>query len=61
MEQEQYLSALPFLPPLTDKTLYNYYTFYACFFAAVIVFGGLLAPLLEVRIGIGGKLQNGMC
>jgi hypothetical protein len=28
-EPAQYLSALPFLPPLTDKTLNTYYTFYA--------------------------------
>jgi hypothetical protein len=51
---EQYLSALPFLPPLTDKTLNTYYTFYGLFVAAVISFGALLAPLLEVKIGIGG-------
>ena len=51
---EPYLSALPFLPPLTDKTLSRYWTTYASFVAAVIVFGGLLAPLLEVRMGLGG-------
>jgi hypothetical protein len=53
-EPEQYLSALPFLPPLTDKTLNTYYTFYAAFVAAMICFGALLAPLLEVKIGLGG-------
>lgn len=54
IEQQKYLSALPFLPPLTEKTLNTYYTIYAVFFGAVIVFGGLLAPLLELRLGIGG-------
>eukprot|EP00879_Flechtneria_rotunda_P014214 GHRR01014851.1.p1 GENE.GHRR01014851.1~~GHRR01014851.1.p1 ORF type:complete len:221 (+),score=64.06 GHRR01014851.1:214-876(+) len=54
IEQQKYLSALPFLPPLTEKTLNTYYTIYFAFFGAVIIFGGLLAPLLEVRIGLGG-------
>jgi hypothetical protein len=57
-EQQQFFSALPFLPPLTEKTLSAYYTFYFGFFAAVIVFGGLLAPLLEVKMGIGGTSYN---
>jgi hypothetical protein len=52
--EESYLSALPFLPPLTNETLNTYYTFYAGFVATVIVFGALLAPLLEVKIGLGG-------
>ena len=43
------------MPPLTDKTLNTYYTFYGLFFAAVISFGALLAPLLEVKIGLGGE------
>lgn len=55
IEQQKYLSALPFLPPITEKTLKTYYTFYAAFFGAVILFGGLLAPLLEVKIGLGGE------
>lgn len=55
VEQQKYLSALPFLPAISEKTLKTYYTFYAAFFGAVIMFGGLLAPLLEVRIGLGGS------
>ena len=58
-EPEQYLSALPFLPPLTDKTLNTYYTLYAAFVAGAIGFGALLAPLLEVKIGLGGELREG--
>jgi hypothetical protein len=50
----KYISALPFLPELTDKTLNTYFSFYAFFVGAVIVFGALLAPILEVRLGIGG-------
>jgi hypothetical protein len=49
LAEQQYISALPFLPPLTDKTLSTYYTTYAGFFALIILFGGLLAPILEVR------------
>ena len=55
IEQQKYLSALPFLPAITEKTLKTYYTFYAAFFGTVILFGGLLAPLLEVKIGLGGE------
>lgn len=55
IEQQKYLSALPFLPPISEKTLKTYYTFYAAFFGTVILFGGLLAPLLEVKIGLGGE------
>lgn len=58
IEQQKFLSALPFLPPLTEKTLNTYYTIYGVFFMSVIVFGALLAPLLEVRIGVGGEQQQ---
>ncbi len=54
IEQEQYLSTLPFLPPLTDKTMKTYYAFYGVFFMSVIIFGGVLAPLLELKLGVGG-------
>jgi hypothetical protein len=53
-EEQQYVSALPFLPVLTDKTLSTYYTYYAGFFTLVIVFGALLAPILEVCVCGGG-------
>lgn len=36
LAEEKFLSALPFLPPLTEKTLNNYYTFYACFGARAL-------------------------
>lgn len=55
IERQKYLSALPFLPAISEQTLNTYYTFYAAFFGAVILFGGLLAPLLEVKIGLGGE------
>jgi hypothetical protein len=31
LAKEKFVSALPFLPPLSAKTLNTYYTFYACF------------------------------
>lgn len=52
--EETFSSALPFLPPLTAKNLNAYYTFYGTFVMGLIVFGGLLAPILEVKLGIGG-------
>lgn len=54
LEQETYLSALPFLPPLSEKTLNTYYAAYGFFFAGIIAFGGLVAPILEVKLGLGG-------
>ena len=54
MGEERYPSALPFLPPLTDATISGYFQFYAAACAVIIIFGGLLSPILEVRLGIGG-------
>lgn len=54
MHNEKYPSALPFLPPLSDKTLKTYYTVYAGIVALIILFGGLLAPIAKVRLGLGG-------
>ncbi len=54
VHNEKYPSALPFLPPLSDKTLKTYYTVYAGTVALIILFGGLLAPIAEVRLGLGG-------
>lgn len=48
------MSALPFLPPLSEKTLNKYYTAYASMVAGIIAFGALVAPILEVKLGLGG-------
>ena len=47
-------SALPFLPQLSQSKLTEYYVLYACAVSAVILFGGLVAPILELRLGLGG-------
>jgi hypothetical protein len=52
--EERYPSALPFLPPMTDATISLYFQFYFAAVGFIIVFGGLLSPILEVRLGIGG-------
>ena len=52
--EEKYPSALPFLPPLTDATISQYFQFYVAAVGVIILFGGLLSPVLEVRLGIGG-------
>lgn len=54
MENEKYLSAVPFLPPLTEKTLKDYSAFYVAFCVFVVAFGGVLSPILKVRLGLGG-------
>jgi len=51
---EEYVSALPFLPPLSEQTLSQYYSAYAGFVGTVIVFGGVVAPMMELKLGLGG-------
>lgn len=45
---------VPFFPPLTDATIRDYANFYITAVSAIIVFGGVIAPVLEVRLGLGG-------
>merc|ERR1712217_229848 len=52
---ENFQSALPYMPPITEKTLKNYVTFFVYIVTVVILFGGLFAPILEVRLGLGGQ------
>jgi hypothetical protein len=52
---ESYPSFIPFFPPVNEKTLKLYTNLYALTVAAIITFGGLVAPTLEVKLGIGGK------
>ncbi|MEW5297040.1 MAG: hypothetical protein WDW36_000275 [Sanguina aurantia] len=55
IEQEQkYMSALPFMPPLNEKTLQQYYILYAAFFLTITLFGALVAPIAELKLGLGG-------
>jgi len=53
--KENFKSALPFMPPVTEKTLKDYVVFFAATVTATILFGGLVAPILEVKLGIGGQ------
>eukprot|EP00884_Botryococcus_braunii_P021140 jgi/Botrbrau1/770/Bobra.0181s0024.2 len=52
--EERYPSVVPFFPPLTDETIKDYANFYFTAVSAIILFGGIIAPILEVRLGIGG-------
>ncbi|KAK6942579.1 hypothetical protein RJ641_027956 [Dillenia turbinata] len=47
-------SSIPFLSHVTRKTLKQIYLTSFSFAAGIIVFGGLLAPVLELKLGIGG-------
>lgn len=51
---DRFNSALPLLPQLTEDNLQRYYTAYISIVALIILFGGLIAPILEVRLGLGG-------
>jgi hypothetical protein len=43
------------LPPLSAKTVKYYQQFYAVSVATIIVFGALLSPMLELKLGLGGQ------
>ncbi|CAL0317030.1 unnamed protein product [Lupinus luteus] len=47
-------SSIPFLPHVTPKTLKKLYLTSTSFIAAIVLFGGLIAPTLELKLGIGG-------
>ncbi|XP_076920062.1 protein ORANGE-LIKE, chloroplastic-like [Bidens hawaiensis] len=47
-------SSIPFLPSVTPKTLKQLYLTSFSFISGIIVFGGLLAPVLELKLGLGG-------
>lgn len=53
-EMPEYPSSIPFLPPLTIATLQQYYGFYFLIVGIIIAFGGYIAPILELKLGIGG-------
>ncbi|XP_074296018.1 protein ORANGE, chloroplastic-like [Silene latifolia] len=47
-------SFIPFLPPLNSGNLKQYYATCFSLIAGVMIFGGLLAPTLELKLGLGG-------
>lgn len=57
-EQENELpsfpSFIPFLPPLSSANLKQYYATCFSLIAGIMIFGGLLAPTLELKLGVGG-------
>lgn len=47
-------SSIPFLPHVTPKTLKQQYLTSLSVIWGIIVFGGLIAPILELKLGLGG-------
>ncbi|KAK9291058.1 hypothetical protein L1049_009243 [Liquidambar formosana] len=47
-------SSIPFLPHVTPKTLKQLYLTSVSFISGIILFGGLVAPTLELKLGLGG-------
>ncbi|XP_010546124.1 PREDICTED: uncharacterized protein LOC104818298 [Tarenaya hassleriana] len=54
IELSNFPSFIPFLPPLSAANLRVYYATCFSLIAGIILFGGLLAPTLELKLGIGG-------
>lgn len=53
-ELPDFPSFIPFLPPLNPSNLKQYYASCFSLIAGIIIFGGLLAPTLELKLGLGG-------
>ncbi|XP_028795554.1 protein ORANGE-LIKE, chloroplastic isoform X1 [Neltuma alba] len=53
-EMPEIPSSIPFLPHVTPKTLKQLYLTGLSLISAIIVFGGLIAPTLELKLGLGG-------
>ncbi|KAH9307739.1 hypothetical protein KI387_035650 [Taxus chinensis] len=47
-------SSIPFLPHMTPAALRKLYATCFSFIAGIIMFGGLIAPSLELKLGLGG-------
>ncbi|GAV73386.1 hypothetical protein CFOL_v3_16872 [Cephalotus follicularis] len=53
-ELPNFPSFIPFLPPLSAANLKQYYATCFSVIAGIILFGGLVAPILELKLGMGG-------
>lgn len=50
----EYPSVVPGFPRITENTFSDYYIYWGACVALMLLFGGLIAPLAEVKLGIGG-------
>lgn len=55
INQESYPSFIPFFPPVNEETLKLYTNLYGLAVLGIILFGALVAPSLEVKLGLGGR------
>ncbi|ESQ40534.1 hypothetical protein EUTSA_v10014141mg [Eutrema salsugineum] len=53
-EMPEITSSIPFLPNVTPKTLKQLYLTSVALISGIIFFGGLIAPNLELKVGLGG-------
>jgi len=54
LASEPYRAAVPLLPARTDASMKEYWRFYLTSVSVIILFGGLLSPVLEFKMGLGG-------
>jgi len=52
--EEAYPSTIPFFPLITSKTIKLYTNFYYLSVISIILFGGLVAPMVKVKLGLNG-------
>lgn len=51
---EPFESAIPGLPPITEAAIAEYWRLYLVMVCFIIIFGALLAPIAQVKLGLGG-------
>jgi len=52
---EEFESSIPGLPPLTKRNLNVYYRVFWLYTIVLILLGGIVAPTLEINLGVGGQ------
>jgi len=52
---EEFESSIPGLPPLTKRNLNVYYRVFWIYTVILILLGGIVAPTLEINLGVGGQ------
>lgn len=50
----EYDSVVPGFPRLTESSIQDYYIYWSAIVVSFLIFGGLIAPLAEVKLGLGG-------
>ncbi|CEG00612.1 unnamed product [Ostreococcus tauri] len=54
VEPREFVSVIPGFPVLTEDSVKDYRIYWGAAVAMLLLFGGLIAPMAEVKLGLGG-------